>query len=660
MRQTATSLVLALMTLAGPPSKLQAQDPSSPALPESARQQIHRLMEEKATWSEAQQKIDSQLLLEAKRVQGHSLFQTLPQLQPRVEVRRDGRVEVDIRAEVTAFVLSRIEDLGGRIVHSAPQHRGIRAWMPLAALESLAEDPEVHSIRHAERWISNMINTSEGDVAHQADLARSLFGVDGSGVTIGVLSDGVDSLAAVQGSGDLPMGVTVLPGQAGSGTEGTAMLEIIYDLAPGAALLFATANPTEAQFAQNILDLRAAGADIIVDDIFYLAEGVFQDDIVAQAVDQVTADGALYFSSAGNAGNLNDGTSGVWEGDFLATTPPPGLPGNIVNDFGGGTNRNIISADSPFFFTLHWSDPLGGSGNDYDLILLDGSGTNVFAFSINTQNGNDDPFEFIDSRTFNDTGNSLVIVKGSGADRFLHLNTIRGRLSSATAGQTSGHAAAVDAFGVAAVDIATAGGGAFVGGAANPVETFSSDGPRQVFFDAAGNALTPGDLSSTGGVIRDKPDIAAADGVATATPGFNPFFGTSAAAPHAAAIAALMQETGNLTPNGMRQIFAATALDIEAVGTDRDSGVGLLDARAAVGTVVNPTTGSNCFVDDLPLTGTPNNGPQTFRACDSITAGSGTFNDVTLVAFDGVNPGRVVLEAGFSSDSLAVYVNSVP
>jgi len=42
---------------------------------------------------------------------------------------------------------------------------------------------------------------SEGDVAHQADIARSTYGINGSGVNIGLLSDGVDSLAALQGAG---------------------------------------------------------------------------------------------------------------------------------------------------------------------------------------------------------------------------------------------------------------------------------------------------------------------------------------------------------------------------------------------------------------------------------------------------------------------------
>ena len=62
-----------------------------------------------------------------------------------------------------------------------------------------------------------------------------------------------------------------------------------------------------ASFARNIKNLRTAGCDIIVDDVGYFDESPFQDDIIAQAVDDVTADGAMFFSSAGNEGNFDDG-----------------------------------------------------------------------------------------------------------------------------------------------------------------------------------------------------------------------------------------------------------------------------------------------------------------------------------------------------------------
>ena len=145
------------------------------------------------------------------------------------------------------------------------------------------------------------------------------------------------------------------------------MLEIVYDLAPGADLSFATSNGGEAQLAQNILDLRTSGCDVMVDDVIYPTEPVFQDGIVADAVDTVVADDALYFSSAGNSGNFNDGTSGVWEGDFDPLS-------DDSHDFGDGTGFNTITSNTSLI-TLQWADPQGGSGNDYDLYLFNSAET---------------------------------------------------------------------------------------------------------------------------------------------------------------------------------------------------------------------------------------------------------------------------------------------
>src|SRR5262249_47001365 len=133
----------------------------------------------------------------------------------------------------------------------------------------------------------------------------------GTGVKVGVLSDSDDSLLSAQSSGDLGA-VTVLAGQSGvpGSGEGTAMMEIVADLAPDAQLYFATAFHGVASFASNIQALRSAGCDIIIDDVGYFNESPFQDGPIAQAVNAVTVNGALYFSSAANSGNKDSGTSG--------------------------------------------------------------------------------------------------------------------------------------------------------------------------------------------------------------------------------------------------------------------------------------------------------------------------------------------------------------
>ena len=407
------------------------------------------------------------------------------------------------------------------------------------------------------------------------------------------MSDSVDQLAALQASGDLPAGVTVLAGQSGNpgSSEGTALLEIVHDLAPGADLFFATAKGGEAQMAQNILDLAAAGCDVIVDDVTYFAEAVFQDGVIAQAVETVSEAGVFYVSSAGNSGNLQSGTSGVYEGTYVPTALPAVLAGAGVSahDFGSGDTGNVITEDAlndARFFTLQWSEPQDGASSDYDLFLLDAAGTAIIAASTNVQDGTQDPIEIIGSDGFDDTGFQLVVVLESGDEQFFHLNTHRGRLEHATSGQIFGHAAAASAISVAAVDVATAGGGLFVGGPANPVEAFSSDGPRAIFFESDGTPVDPAGATSTRSptgsdqgfqpISRLHPLITAANRVLTATLGFEVFAGTSASAPHVAGLLALhLQHAPFLNQQALNFAFLQEALDIEAPGMDNVSGYGI-------------------------------------------------------------------------------------
>ncbi len=589
---TATLVGVALSTVAA------AQEPRIGA---SALQQIDALMQEKASRTPSQRKISSDLLFEARRQRGEAIVQGLSSVRSSVRSDRAGRVLVDIKAEVTDGLLRRLEGLGGRVVSDHAGYGAIRANVPLLQLEALAQSPQVRFIRTASLPIASKVNTSEGDVTHMADLARTDLGVDGTGVKVCVLSDSVDSLAEVQASGDLPPTIDILPGQDGVALgaaegvpetigEGTATLEIIHDLAPGAALGFATGWLDQASFAQNISDLRTSGCDVLIDNVIHATEPVFQDGIIAQAIDNVVADGAVYFSAAQNFGNLSDGTSSVWEGDYFATAVPVESLSSeyeTAHDFGGGTALNTITTDTPFGFTLQWSDPQGGSTNDYDLFLISANGNSVIlastAFQTSGSPGN--PFEFIDSRNLDHTGMHLLIVRMAGAaGRYLHLNALGGQLAIATAGQTWGHSSARSAVSVAAVDWFQGSGTPTPFTGAESVETYSSDGPRRVFYEADGTPITPGDVSATGGELRQKPNLAAADNVSTATPGFEAFFGTSASAAHAAAIAGLMlSKKPALSTADLRDILAQTALDIEAPGVDRDSGAGIVDAAAALG-----------------------------------------------------------------------------
>ena len=367
------------------------------------------------------------------------------------------------------------------------------------------------------------------------------------------------------------------------------MMEIIADLAPGAKIVFATANGGQANMANNILTLRNVyNCDIIVDDYTYFAESSFQDGTIAQAVNAVVASGAIYFSSAGNSGNVTSGTSGTWEGDFKAgaasATPLP--VGYTLHDFGGGQYANALTVASTNI-DLKWSDPLGASANDYDLFVLNSTGTTVLCSSTNVQSGAADPLEYCYG-TSRAVGSRIVVAQKSGAAvRAIRVDTHRGALTIGTNGSTFGHNAAANTQTAAAVywGAAKTGSKPFVGGAANPTETFSSDGPRKIFFNPDGTPITPGNLlfGTNGGTTLTKPELAAADGVFSKTPGFLPFFGTSAAAPHAAAVAALVKSARpQYTAAQVLTAMKATALDIRATGVDPDSGVGIVMAWEAV------------------------------------------------------------------------------
>jgi hypothetical protein len=647
------------------PGSAAARQVPAPPIDQSAWQQIQALLDEKETRTPAQRKIDSQLLYAIKMRRGEKIANNVQTLSVEVGADTSGQVTVDIAAKVDDQLLNDLRGMGVEVSNVFRQYNSLRAIVSLEQLETIASFSQVRFIQPKQEALFSQtrgdarkplpppqpstsgpqqtwrpfddINeraarvraalqpalsgavvpnapprigsvTSQGDTTHRAYIARGTFNVDGTGIKIGVLSDGVDSLSVSQGTGDLGT-VTVLPGQEGFGDEGTAMLEIIHDLAPGAQLYFATAVNGLPSFAQNIRDLRTAGCDIILDDVGYFVETPFQDGqtatvvspnnsgLATQAVNDVVAAGALYFSSAANSGNLNDGTSGTWEGDFADGGTIGSIPGGKVHDFdptAAVAQYDTITGDG-FLTNLHWSDPLGASNNDYDLFILSPNGTFVISSSTNLQNGTQDPYEAI---FFAPTGYRLVILQKTGAaNRFLHLSTNRGELALSTAGETHGHNAASGAYGVAAVCAVCVYPAAF--DSSNQVETFSSDGPRRVLFNGDGSQITPGNVSATGGTLLQQPSITAADGTSVSGAGGFPtlFYGTSASAPHAAAIAALIKSANPaLTQAQINTALTSTAIDIEAPGVDRDSGAGIVMPFPALQSLGPPVVG-RAFLD---------------------------------------------------------------
>ncbi len=616
--------VLSFSVLAG---VVRAQDISV-----AAQGQIATILAAKGSFTDAQKKVDSNLVFAAMASRNDATVSSFSGIISTAGSDAAGNIVVDIRGAVTASLLNAVAAAGGTVLEQSAKWGMIHASLPLGAIETVAAHADVDSIRSASRArLSGVPSfrkapraratpasilshsgvdlvgalTSQGYITQSANLVVVNQGINGAGVTVGVLSDSASAsrIAALIATGDLPAGTASLPGQDGptaadGGTdEGAAMMEIVHDMAPGARLIFATAFTGEISFANNIVALQQAGCKVIVDDVTYFDEGAFQDGPIAQAVNQVTAAGVVYFSSAANSGNLTLGTSGTWEGDFLSGGAVTGAIATLgetgsVHNFGtvaSPQNYDLLTAATPFI-QLKWSDPLGASTNDYDLFVLNSTGTTVLAFSTTAQTGTQDPYEivFLNNGMTNFPVNSrIVVVQRTGAaSRALRVDTEGGTLSIKTSGATYGHNAGLNTVSTAATywNSAKTGTRAFTG-APNPIETFSSDGPRKIFYNPDGSAITPGNFlfATNGGTTLQKPDLTATDGVSAKTPGFNPFFGTSAAAPHAAAVAALiLQAKPGYTQAQVKTAMLSGTVDNMAPGIDRDSGYGIVMATLAV------------------------------------------------------------------------------
>ena len=301
------------------------------------------------------------------------------------------------------------------------KHKIIQAWIPFDKLYQVAQLSFVKKITPPDYGYPRMGSvTTEGDVIHRASELRIAEGLDGTGVKVGVIADGVDNLSSAQASGDLPAGITIQT-YAGSGDEGTALLEIVHDLAPGAELGFCGPNTSLEMIncVNDLADSTKFGADIIVDDLSFIFEPYFEDGPLAQAVAGVLSN-VIYASSAGNVAQKH------YQGNFIGTIVHLCCP---EHDFGlaaGGASdvtMNILLYPGTTRIVLQWNEPFGGSGNDYDLIVMDEAESAFLFFSEDVQDGDDDPIEalFLTNTGSGPVRLKLVVPNYSGVDRLVKL-----------------------------------------------------------------------------------------------------------------------------------------------------------------------------------------------------------------------------------------------
>ncbi|WP_209628819.1 S8 family serine peptidase [Methanofollis sp. W23] len=562
---------------------------------------LHLLMKNesgtfKSGLSSAEEKLPTELVQHARAGYGSAMTtRAAPPARPTTEFvpvlpqssttrADDGVLQVYLYIWLKDGVSTEVVDPYVREVTDRDEDRHVAAaWVRVDRLKDLAS---LEDVRRIESVTPPVVYTGpisgESDAVLGTAEVRAETGYGGEGMKVGIISDSADQWQEAAASGDLPPSVRVLYDIDGI-DEGTAMLEVVHDTAPGASLYFHSGLPNKITFVSAVAALAEAGCDVVCDDIGWFDEPYFEDGYVASYVHEaVENEDLVYVSAAGND------ALGHYEGDFRDDghgyhlfSEESTLIRAVVDPPIDGMQTTLLQV------VLQWDEPWGHASSDYDLFLVTREGNRFveIANSSRVQDGDDVPMEEIMVEYFGEAPGEvyLSVALHEGEPRTLEMFVLGGGFfddPAATPGDSVfGHPAVpgVVAAGAVRADDPT------------EIEFFSSEGPATVTRPRR--------------EVRSKPDVCGV-GMArvSGAGGFGKaFYGTSASAPAVAgAVATVWGIHRDRTPAEVREALYESAVDLGDPGWDPVYGHGRVDAPAMLNALSTPST--NVSLSFVPAT----------------------------------------------------------
>jgi len=534
-----------------------------------------------------------------------------------------GRVQVDVRlqcdAPAPAAALTAAGLRLGTSLH-LPPYCITEGWIAAAQLPALSAVPAVQRIElphYATRRAPPATGTAGGTAAStpltsaasapqasgtpaidgngvtimRADQYITQTTVNGAGVTVGVISDDATSLALIQGRGELPAAV---PNYTPSGVtyskptdEGTMMLEEVHAVAPGAGLAFC-GPVTDVEYVTCVNSLISHGATLIVDDLAWPTEDMMAaSSVIAVGVQNAVSANpmAAFFTSAGNFNGA------YWEGTYqpvsLSSLGAPSFTcnaqtDNYIESFAGHNLLGMgISGTATDTLLMQWADPWNGNLSNFDLYIKNAN-TGATIACANASTARATLLMLQASLAQGTYAIYIATPDASLAGKFLKLYP-NGSNSPVFGLYTSGSVLSPQAQVQGVVSVGAVLGSDGIGGS---IENYSSRGPLSLPLPTAVTVQVP---------FVVAPDAIAVDAVGTdfvselwTTDG--DFHGTSAAAPNAAAVAALLRSAfPSLTAAQLTSALADGATQLGPTLPDSTYGYGRVDALGALGSLPAPS-----------------------------------------------------------------------